>query len=485
MMIPDLFKMILCTIVLCTNISSAQSQAVSTSKPAKQEAFVVTAKVDQRVELMSIVARLAGFKEYINNQFPLYSRDVDNYFDKYKQHPVVQFIADIRRTTGIGFDAVMAMAVHLNPPPQLTPRVAFSDQVPDARWGKDRAEKFAKLLQQFYTEAECERFFQSHDDLYRTAEQRFQSVTAKVDFDWYRRFYVEVPNGTFNLYIGLLNGGNNYGPKVVHADRSEDLYAIIGTSDVDKAGLPTYGDESLFLIIHEYNHSFINHLVFEHEEQLRAAGEKVFGPVAEKMKLLHYGNWQITLIESLVRTAVIRYQFEHNARPRAPYQTITSERGLGFLWVEELSALLGSYENSRDLHPTFRSFFPVVIGYFGDLAKRIDFLAMRFDELSPHVTSMSPFANGAQDVDPNVTQITFSFDRPLDVNGGHSFNEGPGGNEHDPLADVIGFTETGESFTIRVKLKPNWTYELIVTGRGFRTKDGYPLQTYVVKFKTR
>src|SRR5262249_3331909 len=355
----------------------------------------------------------------------------------------------------IGYDAVMKMAVHLNSPPSLTPRVAFTDQVPDARWGKDTAKQFVKLLQQFYEEADCERFFQSHADLYRTAEQRFQVLTSKVDFDWFRRFYGELPKGSFNLYIGLLNGGGNFGPKVVHPDSTEDLYAIIGTSDVDGAGLPTYGEGNLSTIIHEYNHSFVNHLVFGHEQQLRAAGERIQSPVSERMKVLAYGSWQVTLIESLVRTGEIRYKFEHSATPQAAYEAIMRERRLGFLWIEELSALLGTYENSRGAYPTFRSFFAVIIGYYNDLAKRIEYIAKRFDELSPHVAATSPFKNEAQDVDPNTTQMTFAFDRPLDPKGGYSFSYGPGGSEHYPIDKIIGFNEAGSSFTIQVKLKPD------------------------------
>lgn len=476
-------------LVLCAalSLSSAVRLAAQTApapKSPKPESFVVTARVDERVELLSIVARLAGYEEYVNNQFKLYADDVDKHFGKYGQHPAVQFARKIRESNQIGFDAVMAMAVHLNPPPSLTPRVAFTDKVPDPRWGRDAAEQFARLLQQFYKDADCESFFRSHAELYRTAEQRFRSVTDKVDFDWFRRFYGEVPGGSFNLYIGLLNGSGNYGPKVVHPDGTEDRYAIIGTSDVDNTGLPVYGDDSLSLIIHEYNHSFINHLVFENERQLSAAGEKVFRPVAEKMNLLHYDSWQIALIESLVRTGEIRYKFEHNAQPQVAYEAIMGERGLGFLWIEELSALLGTYENSRVLYPTFRSFFPVVVGYFGDLSKRIEYMAARFDELSPHVAGTSPFPNGAQDVDPNTTRLTFTFDRVL-AKDGYSFNSGPGGDAHNPFGKIIGFNETGSAFTIQVKLKPDWDYSLVVTGRGFRTKDGYPLQPYTVRFRTK
>jgi hypothetical protein len=159
-----------------------------------------------------------------------------------------------------------------------------------------------------------------------------------VDFDWYRRFYGELPKGSFSLYIGLLNGGGNYGPRVVHPDGTEDLCAVIGTWQVDGTGQPVFGDETLPTIIHEYNHSFINHFVYANEEQLRLAGEKVFMPVAEKMKQLAYASWQVTIIESLVRAAVIRYQFEHETQQRVVFSAIANERKLGFLWMEELSA---------------------------------------------------------------------------------------------------------------------------------------------------
>jgi hypothetical protein len=115
----------------------------------------------------------------------------------------------------------------------------------------------------------------------------------------------------------------------------------------------------------------------------------------------------------------------------------------------------------------------------------MEYMAKRFDELSPHVTSVSPFPNGAQGVDANITQLTFNFDRPLDTKGRYSFDYGPGGNAHFPLEKPLGFNEIGTAFTIQVKLKPDWDYSLVVTGRGFRTKDGYPLQPYTVKFRTK
>ena len=475
---------LLCAFFLLLAAGQIKAQPVVGTKQGQAKVFTITARVDTRVELMSIVARLAGYEEYVRDDFKSYAKEVDEHFRRYRQHQAIQFAMKIRESNNIAFDAVMGMAVHLNPPPALTPRVPFTERVPDTRWGQNTAEVFLKLLRDFYREADCERFFLAHADLYSTAERRFEHLLSKVDFDWYRRFYGEQPSGSFNLYIGLLNGGGNYGPKVVYPDGKEDLFAIIGTWQVDSAGLPVYSDETLPTIIHEYNHSFINHLVYDFDQQLKSPGEKVFAPVAEKMKILAYGSWQVGILESIVRAAVLRYRFEHEGQ-RIAYTAMIAERNRGFLWIEDLFTLLGMYENSRTVHPTMRTFFPLLVGYFNDLSNRIEFVAKRFEELRPRVVAMSPFTNGTQDVDPSTRQLTFTFDKPLDPGAGYSINRGPGGSAHYPVENVIGFDKTGSIVTVQVKLSADSEYEFVLTGSRFRTKDDYPLQPYTVQFKTK
>jgi hypothetical protein len=117
-----------------------------------------------------------------------------------------------------------------------------------------------------------------------------------------------------------------------------------------------------------------------------------------------------------VRTAVIRYLFDHQEFEKASTELIT-ERNKGFLWIDELFVLLGTFENSRTIYPTFRSFIPLLTGYDADLAKRIDGKAKKFEESIPKVVAIDAFTNGAQDVDAKITRITFTFDRPLTGKG--------------------------------------------------------------------
>jgi hypothetical protein len=442
---------------------------------------VVTAKVDRRIELTSIIARLADYKEYVRNDFKSYADEVDAYYAKYKNHPAVEYARKVRQSNNISFDAVPSLAVHLNQ--NLTPKFLFSDDAPDSRWGKRAAEEFAELLRQFYKETNSEAFFDSQAERYKTAEQRMQTVIQKIDFAWYKNFYGEVPRGTFNLYVGLLNGGMNFGPKVVHPDGKEELFAVIGAWKTDEKNLPVFADDFLPTIIHEFNHSFINHLVYAREKQFLPSGEKIYQPVAEKMAKLAYGNWKTTVVESLVRAAVIRYLFDHGEFEKASAELL-NERNKGFLWIDELFVLLGTYENSRRLYPTFRAFLPVIEGYAVDLAKRIGEKAKYFARRQPRVISIDAFANGAEDVDSRLTKITFTFDQPLEGKG-YSINLGSLGRAGYPLEKAVGYSEDRTKFTVEVKLKPDTQYEFVVTGASFKSVDAFPLQNYVVKFKTK
>jgi hypothetical protein len=448
---------------------------------ANAQSVTVTAKVDRRIELTTIVARLAEYDEYRRDDFKSYAANVDAYFGRYKNHPAVEYARKVRTSNNIAFDAVPSLAVHLNQ--NLTPKFPFSDSAPDPRWGEQAAEDFAGLLQQFYKETNAEAFFNSQAALYKTAEQRMQEVINKVDFAWYKNFYGEVPKGSFNLYVGLLNGGMNFGPKVVYPDGKEELFAVIGAWKMDENGQPVFADDFLPTIIHEFNHSFINHLVYAREKQFLPSGEKIFQPVAEKMAKMAYGNWKTTIVESLVRAAVIRYLFDHREFEKASAELI-NERNKGFLWIEELFVLLGTFENSRKLYPTFRAFLPVIEGYAVDLAKRIDEKAKYFERRQPRVVAIDAFANGAEDVDPQLTQITLTFDQPLEGKG-YSINVGAAGRAAYPIEKAVGYSADRTKFTVQVKLKPDWQYEFVVTGASFKSVDAFPLQNYVVKFRTK
>ena len=83
-----------------------------------------------------------------------------------------------------------------------------------------------------------------------------------------------------------------------------------------------------------------------------------------------YSNAQIMFNESIVRAGVIRYLLVTDG-PAAARTETQLQRGLGFVWMDELVDLLGSYEADRTRYPTFSAFAPRIVAYYNDLAGRI------------------------------------------------------------------------------------------------------------------
>jgi hypothetical protein len=70
-------------------------------------------------------------------------------------------------------------------------------------------------------------------------------------------------------------------------------------------------------------------------------------------------------------------------------------------------------------------------------------------------------------------------------NKGYSINLGEKGKEYFPITGVVGYSDDGTSFSVKVNLKPHHEYQFVITDRSFASAEGYPLRPYEVKFKTR
>ncbi len=84
-----------------------------------------------------------------------YTSDIDTYVGQYKDHPAIILTKKLASERDAGFDAVMGLAVRLSPPPAFKPLVAFTDDVPDARFGKDNSILFGGLFVLNSPELEC------------------------------------------------------------------------------------------------------------------------------------------------------------------------------------------------------------------------------------------------------------------------------------------------------------------------------------------
>jgi hypothetical protein len=443
-----------------------------------------TVRVDSRVELLSIVFRLAGAPEYNACRLPSYEADIDQAFHRYKEHAAVQLARQIGEQHGVGFDAVVSFAVSVTDPPALGERVPFGRQgtgLADSRWHGPHAAAFLSALRRFSSDAKFPEFFAHHRLLYSETERRLETLAReRVSLQWYDGFFGHVPDADFVLVPGMCNGGANFGPKVHPKGGREELYAIVGVTQSDAEGVPTFEPWLVPTIVHEFAHSFINPFVDRHRQEFAPAGERLFPYVADIMQGQAYDNWKTMIDESLVRAVVIRY-LRTNGEPGSVSRQLAEELGLGFLWIEELDRLLQRYEDERDKFVRFDQFAPQVVGFFDEVSRSIQDRLKGLDARRPAIVSITP-PDGATGVDPSINSIVIVFDRPMGAR--YSFDVGPGGKSTYPDITKLGFEGDQKTFVMQVRLQPSTAYELLLTGTGFRSREGIPPSQRLIRFQT-
>jgi len=437
----------------------------------------LVARVDERVELLSVVFRLAGNPEYNMSPLSSYTADIDSYFAAFKDHPAIVLARQLAKDKGVGFDRPMTLAVSLSQPPDLAPVVALGN----SDWGEDNGVRFLRLLRDFYRETKFQNFFAAHQAMYQLAESRFREVLSGMDLTWYPRFYGETPKARYHVILGLNNGGANYGPRVVLPDGSEELYSVMGCWTKDASGAPTFNADYLPTLIHEFNHSFVNPLVDEHKTEF-AVADRVYGPVADKMQAMAYPTSEVMVQESLVRAAVILYFESRGAGSDKLRRMVIREQANGFVWMDELCDLLRQYQSARTRYPTWRSYIPVIVEFYRVLGDHIAEKIAGFNQKCAHVAGIQPFANHAENVSADTIELIVTFDKPLDPDHGYSINNGPQGGY--PISGPPEFLQGGRSLKLTLSLKPDQSYSFVLTPLAFGSPDGYPLESYTVVFKT-
>jgi hypothetical protein len=441
--------------------------------------------VDPRVELMSVLFRLAGNPEYNQGKVPSYIEDVEKAFGGLRNHPAVQKAAELRRTRGVSYDACMSLAVHLTDVPGLQPRLPLQPwpEALDQRWTPAQASNFLALARQFVQESSFLEFFQRNRPLYEITETRMKALMDKEGhLDWFQQFFGERPQAKFTLALGLLNGGCCYGPRYSDAAGREELFSILGVWQTDAQGQPEFAANMLDTVVHEFCHSYANAIIDRRMPQLTAAAESLFEHVGEQMRAQAYGSSRTMLCESLVRACVVRYLYRYEGE-EAGRRAILKEQERGFLWMDEMSALLAEYESRRQDYPKLDDFGPRLVTFFRDYAEAYARKEAEAEPKRPKVISMVP-ANGAKDVDPSLNTIQVVFDRPMKDG---SWSMVGGGPRHPETIGRPCYDERRTTWTIPVKLKPDWEYEFRLNyGKfdSFRSEEGVPLKPVLVKFRT-
>lgn len=472
------------TSVLAITLSFAVSSLAAEKDAPRTSAQV---RVDPRVELVSIIFRLAGNNEYNQGQVQSYIKDVESHFGPFRSHPVVRLAKRLRQSAGVCFDAPMSLAVCLTDTEKLetkTPLEPWPEGL-DRRWNAKSVTAFLDAARQFVRDTSFNEFFEKHRPLYKVAESRMQAILDKeAHLEWFEEFFGERPAAKFEVALAMLNGGSCYGPHARTAHGTEELYCILGVWQTDAEGQPQFvGKDVLPTIVHEFCHSYANGFVYRHSADLQAAGDKLFSPVASAMKAQAYGSGETLLCESMVRACGVRYTLKYAGESAAKKQ-IAREISCQFRWTGDLSKVLDEYETHRDKYPTLDAFSGPLIKFFVDYSEKFAKQQKIADALRPKIISIIP-ANGDENVDPDLKAIKVVFDRPM---ADKSWSLVGGGPHFPEIAGKCAFDSKRTTWTCPIKLKPDWTYRFMLNARpnfmAFHSEKGIPLEPVTVSFKT-
>lgn len=342
-----------------------QSDACITSAETQQRkiASQIRVEVSEAVELMSILARTAGNKEYNMDMAGQYTKDTEVWFAPYKQHAAVVCFQNLRDQYGISYDAVMSMAIHLDIDGG---KVKFLGEQADLekRWSTVDIDDFIDKLNMFYTDTRFHDFFEQHRTFYDEGLKAYEtSVMTYFHQEWYARFYGTAPTDRFRIVIGFTCGGGNYGPRCQLPGQPHEVYAICGYYINPQTGKPYgKGANMAATLIHEFNHSFVNPLLNNEANASLIAniGQKLHKFSAYAMERQAYTNWQTVVNESIVRAAVILYMLDLGFDQKQVLNELANQVCCSFNWMPELVTSLRYYAAHRDQYPTLNDYYPEI-----------------------------------------------------------------------------------------------------------------------------
>lgn len=345
--------------------------------PAAAQPSACEPEVMETVELMSVLARAAGSREYNMDMAGQYTRDTEAWFAPYKSHPMVGYYQGLMQQYSIGYNAPMDLAVNLVIDGGRI-KFAGDKSCMDQRWTNVNLVEFVSKLNQYYTDTRFHEFFQQHEAFYNEGLQLYKdNVMPHFHQDWYPRFYGTAADQQYRIIVGFTNGGSNYGANRQLPGKKREMFSVVGYYVDPRSGKAfTDGVGTAMVLIHEFNHSFVNHLYDDHQALLDPVANKLFSLSESMMRNQAYPEPRTVMNETLVRAAVIMYMQEYGYTA----QEIADEMGMnvsrGFTWMPEAVAALRGYAGSRGKYPTFSSYYPLVAKaldkYADDENKRVD-----------------------------------------------------------------------------------------------------------------
>ena len=348
-----------------TTLRPESATASPTTTDADTPAAPLQITVDPRLELISVIHELSESQGTIRLESP-YQQTIQDYFRNYNQHPSVTLFREIV-SDGLESSAPFTLMLHLSDLPDLTFVAPLPTDIAEEFGGEEVVEQFIDQLRDFAEVTDFMSFFNAQEDFYDDLIASIESTVVPSDIQALEEYYGTTPNSYTIAPIPLFGDGG-FGPRVIHEDGTQDMYALIRVASVEDDQF-SFGDSAYLrgLLWHEFSHSFVRPFSIRHANELDAY-TMLGDAIAEQMQRNGYMGWPTIMEEHVVRAVTNRLIYREIGQP-AGDEELQSQRNRGFIYIDAILEQLNVYEASRNQYPTFAEFFPEIVATFEYLAE--------------------------------------------------------------------------------------------------------------------
>ncbi|WP_048146715.1 DUF4932 domain-containing protein [Pyrococcus abyssi] len=326
----------------------------------------VYVEIDPRVELVEIIYRISGVEWYRENVDPSrigiskedypYIRDIDLYFEKYRDLKAVKMVSSMVRM-GLTYDAIPKFALHLNMK-NFSKAKDWEDML-KSRVNLDmkKLDEFAEAIAEFANKTNFWKFYNEHGEFYNSTLQEFvtenKGIAELVQLE--EEFFGERAS-SWHIILQPTFCCHGYA-YYFQTNDGKHVYAFLGIESVVE-GIPLVkatSNSSSFLA-HEFAHSFVNPAVDKHYN-LFAPYASLYEPVSRKLSSMAYPNFRVMLRETFVRAFEVYYLNVTGGEDIAKMK-LNQESKVFYFIGDVYSAYVNEYIKHRDKYRTFEDFRP-------------------------------------------------------------------------------------------------------------------------------
>ncbi len=313
------------------------------------------------VELFTIVQILGD--KFPNPNPSTYSKEVMEYFGKYKAHPAVLKVKSFKK--------VFTDLTELGWTMSDFPAIKIYEPTADLVWykhnGKEEVIEYIKLCKDFFNDTKFWDFYQAHATKYESWGDEIKlKLKQSGVMNQLQDFYKFDSDVQWYICIDPLNSWGSHAITTKNINPQFSNVIAYNTGYFNEKS--TFADEPKiqyggfdYLVWHEGSHVFLEPSFSKYKKEIDEL-DYLFNKEDEGMKRNGIGNWTYCLNENMVRS-IVGCLYDEFKTEREFKRQVAKETASDFIYVEDLVPFIKENYLNKKKYKDFGMFFPEVLKF--------------------------------------------------------------------------------------------------------------------------